>query len=62
MSGLELYDDEPTIFSSDANHNISNQHQVYAILEETSEEFDDDNNPIINPKNMRRGAKYMAEG
>jgi hypothetical protein len=24
-SGLELHDDEPTIFSSDTNHNISNQ-------------------------------------
>jgi hypothetical protein len=30
MLGLELYDDEQTILSSGANHNISNQHQVYA--------------------------------
>jgi hypothetical protein len=62
MLGLELYDDEPTIFSSDANHKISNQHQVYTILEETLEEFDKDNNPLINPLNIRKGAKYIAEG
>jgi hypothetical protein len=35
---------------------------VYAILEETSEEIDDDNNPVINLLNLRRGAKYRAEG
>jgi hypothetical protein len=35
---------------------------VYTILEETSEEFDDDNNPIINLQNIMRGTKYMAEG
>jgi hypothetical protein len=26
------------------------------------EEFDDNNNPIINPKNIGRGANHMAEG
>jgi hypothetical protein len=36
MSGLELYDDEQTIFSSDANRYISNQHQVHVIIDETS--------------------------
>jgi hypothetical protein len=59
---LELYDDEPTIFSSEPNRNISNRHQVYAILEETSEEFDNDNNPVINLINLKRCAKHMAEG
>jgi hypothetical protein len=48
MLGLELYDDKPAIFSSEPNINISNHHQVYAILEETSEEIDADNNPTIN--------------
>jgi hypothetical protein len=62
MSGLELYDDEQTIFSLDANRYISNQHHVYAIIIETSEEFDDDNNPIINPQNIQQGAKHMTEG
>jgi hypothetical protein len=54
--------DKPTIFSLHANRNTSNEHQVYTILEETSEEFKDDNNPIINQQNIKRGAKYMAEG
>jgi hypothetical protein len=62
MSGLELHNDEQTILSSDANHCISNQHQVYAIINETSEEFDDDNSPLINPQNIQQGAKYMADG
>jgi hypothetical protein len=35
---------------------------VYVIINETSEEFDDNNNPIINPQNLGRGAKYRAEG
>jgi hypothetical protein len=48
MSGLEIYDDEQTIFSSDAHHNISNQHQVYVIIDKTSKEFDDKNNLVIN--------------
>jgi hypothetical protein len=59
---LKLYDDEPTIFSSEPNRNISNHHQVYAILKETSEEFDNDNNPVINLLNLRRCAKHMKEG
>jgi hypothetical protein len=40
MSGLELYNSEPTIFSSNPNQNINNHHQVYVGLEQTSEEFD----------------------
>jgi hypothetical protein len=35
---------------------------VYAIIDETSEELDANNNPIINPENVRRGANHMAEG
>jgi hypothetical protein len=62
MSGLELYNDEETIFSLDANHNISSQHQVYVIIDETSEEFGDNNNPIINPQNLGRGTKYRTKG
>jgi hypothetical protein len=62
MSGLEIYDDEQTIFSLDANHNISTQHQVYVIIDKTSKEFDDKNNPVINSQNLGRGTKYRAEG
>jgi hypothetical protein len=35
---------------------------VYAIIDDTSEEFDDNNNPIINPTNVRRGANHIEEG
>jgi hypothetical protein len=35
---------------------------VYAIIDDTSEELDANNNPIINPENVRKGANHMAEG
>jgi hypothetical protein len=65
--GLELYDDEQTIFSSDANRCIINRHQVYVIINKTLEEFhnnnnNNNNNPVINPQNLGRCAKYRAEG
>jgi hypothetical protein len=31
-SGLQLYDDEQTIFSSGSSHGVNNQHQMYAII------------------------------
>jgi hypothetical protein len=61
-SGLELYGDEQKIFSYGSNRGISNKYQVYAIIDNTLEEFDNNNNPIINPQNIRRGAKHMAKG
>jgi hypothetical protein len=61
-SGLELYDDKQTIFSSGSSHGINNQYQVYAIIDDTSQELDDNNNPIIIPENIRRGANHMVEG
>jgi hypothetical protein len=35
---------------------------VYAIINDTSEELVDNNNPIINPENVRKGANHMEEG
>jgi hypothetical protein len=35
---------------------------VFAIIGDNSEEFDDNNNPIINPANVTRGANHIAEG
>jgi hypothetical protein len=35
---------------------------VFAIICDNSEEFDDNNNPVINPANVTRGANHMAEG
>jgi aromatic ring-opening dioxygenase LigB subunit len=60
-TGLKLYDDEQTIFSSISSRNTRNQHQVCVIINDTSEEFDTDNNPIINPHNLERGANHRAE-
>jgi hypothetical protein len=61
-SGLKLHDDEQTIFSSSSSHYTSNQHQVCIIINDTSKEFNAKNNPIINPQNLKRGAKHKAEG
>jgi hypothetical protein len=60
-SVLELYDDGQTIFSPGSNRDIHSQHQVYAIIDDMSEEFEGNNNPIINPENVRRGANHMEE-
>jgi hypothetical protein len=60
--GIELYDDEQTIFSSSSSGDVHSQYQVYAIIDETSEEFDANNNPIINLEKVTRGANHMAEG
>jgi hypothetical protein len=35
---------------------------VYAIIDDTSEEVDANNNPIINPGNVKTGANHMEEG
>jgi hypothetical protein len=47
-SGLELYDNEQTIFSSGSNGDIHSKYQVYAIIDDPSEELDGNNNPIVN--------------
>jgi hypothetical protein len=37
MSGLEMHDDEQTIFFSHSNHCTSNLHQVYIIINNTTD-------------------------
>jgi hypothetical protein len=59
--GLELHEDNQTIFSS-CSSKFDNQYQILAIIGDNSEEFDDNNNPIINPTNMTREANHLAEG
>jgi hypothetical protein len=59
--GLELSEDGDSIFSS-FNRNIGKQCQVLAILGDNSEEFDKNNNPVLNPANIDRGANHLAEG
>jgi hypothetical protein len=58
---LELHEDDQTIFSSSSSK-INHQYQVFAIIGDNSEEFNDNNNPILNPANITRGANHLAEG
>jgi hypothetical protein len=60
-TGLELHEDENSIFSS-FDSKFDNQYQVLAITEDNSEEFDENNNPVLNPANINRGANHLAEG
>jgi hypothetical protein len=59
--GLELHEDDKTIFSS-FNSKFDNRYQVLAIVGDNSEEFDDNNNPVLNPANVNRGGNHLAEG
>jgi hypothetical protein len=60
--GLELHEDNQTIFSSYCSSKFNNQYQILAIIGDNSEEFDDNNNPVLNPANVTRGANHLAEG
>jgi hypothetical protein len=60
-TGLELSEGGDSIFSS-FNSNIGKQCQVLAIVGDNSEEFDKNNNLVINPANIDRGANHLAEG
>jgi hypothetical protein len=59
--GLELYDDEQAIFSSGSNGDVHSQYQVYAFIDDTSEELDGNNNLIINPANVKSGENHMKD-
>jgi hypothetical protein len=52
-TGLELHEDNQTTLSSCSNK-FDNQYQVLAIVGDNSEEFDDNNNPVLNPANITR--------
>jgi hypothetical protein len=58
---LELYEDDQTIFSSFSSK-INHQYQVFDIIGDNLEEFDDNNNPILNPANVTMGANHLAKG
>jgi hypothetical protein len=60
-TGLELSEDDDSIFSS-FNNKIGKQCQVLAIIGDNSEEFDENNNPVLNPANIDRGANHLKEG
>jgi hypothetical protein len=59
--GLELHEDDKTIFSS-FDSKFDNRYQVLAIVGDNSEEFDENNNPVLDPANVNRGANHLAEG
>jgi hypothetical protein len=58
---LELHEDNQTTLSS-CSSKFDNQYQVLAIVGDNSEEFDDNNNPVLNLANISRGANHLAEG
>jgi hypothetical protein len=60
-TGLELHEDDSSIFSS-FNSKLDNRYQVLAIVGDNSEELDKNNNPVLNPANVNKGANYLAEG
>jgi hypothetical protein len=59
--GLELHEDDNSIFSSFDNK-LDNQYQVLSIIGNNSEELNENNNPVLNLANVNRGANYLAEG
>jgi hypothetical protein len=58
---LELHEEDQTIFSSFSSK-FDNRYQILAIIGDNSEEFDDNNNPVLNPANVTTGANHMTEG
>jgi hypothetical protein len=60
-TGLELHEDDETIFAS-FNSKFDNRYQVLAIVGDNSEEFDENNNLVLNPANINRGSNHLAEG
>jgi hypothetical protein len=60
-TGLELHEDNQTTLSS-CSSKFDNQYQILAIIGDNLEEFDDNNNLVLNPANMIRGANHLAEG
>jgi hypothetical protein len=61
-AGLKLHNDKHMLPSSVSGHYASNRHQIYVIINDTYEEFNAENNPIINPQNPARGANHRAKG
>jgi hypothetical protein len=60
-TGLELSEDDNSIFSSH-DSKLDNRYEILTITGDNSEELDDNNNPVLNPANINRGANHLAEG
>jgi hypothetical protein len=60
-TGLELHEDDQIIFSSFSSK-FDNKYQILAIIGDNSEEFNDNNNLVLNPANVTRGGNHLEEG
>jgi hypothetical protein len=60
-TGPELHEDDDSIFSS-FNSKFDNRYRILAIVGDNSEELDENNNLVLNPANINRGANHLAEG
>jgi hypothetical protein len=60
-TGLELSEDDNSIFSS-SNSKLDNRYQILTITGDNSEKLDENNNPVLIPANINRGANHLAEG
>jgi hypothetical protein len=60
-TGLELHEDNQTTISS-CSSKFDNQYQVLIIIGDNSKEFGDNNNTVLNPANITRGANHVVEG
>jgi hypothetical protein len=52
-TGLELHEDNESIFSS-FNSKFDNRYKVLAIIGDNSEELNKNNNPVLNLANVNR--------
>jgi hypothetical protein len=59
-TGLELQEDNQTALSS-CSSKFDNQYEILAIIGDNSEEFDDNNNPVLNSAYVTRGENHLAE-
>jgi hypothetical protein len=59
-TGLELHEHDDSIFSS-FNSKFDNRYQVLTIVGDNSEEFHENNNPVLNPANINRGANHLQK-
>jgi hypothetical protein len=60
-TGLELHEDDNSIFSS-FDSKFDNRYQVLDISGDNSEELDENDNLVLNPAHINRGANHLAEG
>jgi hypothetical protein len=60
-TGLELHEDTETVLSNSSSK-FDNRYQVLVIVGDNSEELDNNNNPVLNPANINRGANHLPEG